>query len=166
MQLNKKYIIGVISSILLTVMFCLCWIIIELSKGNSADYASIYVPFAENDSTSFSSQIDSNDKLLVLYFHPECDFCKGELNSLARMDMPELVVDLISFAPKDSIDALLQNIEFPGIGEVNLLYDSLFVWHNKLNIKLIPTTFYFEHGELIQKRTGYFKLEKLLYDEK
>jgi len=78
--------------------------------------------------------------------------------------MPDLVVDLVSFAPKDSVDALIQRLDFSHFDEVNVIYDTTLVWNNKLGIKTIPTTIFFKNGQLKNKRSGYFKLDQILYE--
>ncbi|MCQ2974172.1 MAG: hypothetical protein MJ211_05110 [Bacteroidales bacterium] len=141
------------------------FISIKLINGKNNDkYANLYI-YNNRDSISLASQIVDNEHLLILYFHPECDFCHGELNLLSKLKTDNLVVDLVSYAHKNDIDSMLQTVNFQSLKEVNIIYDSSYVWNEVLNIVTIPTTFYFNKGHLKQKRIGYFDLKVLLNEE-
>lgn len=142
------------------------YIVVKLSTPiDVQDFSDIYVHYSEEDSISLATQIESNEKLLVILFHPECDFCQAEINGLQSLDMPELSVDLVSFAPKDSIDAFLKDMTFLNLSEVNVVYDSLLTWNNTIGSIGIPTMLYFKNGEFVCKRAGYTKLDQILYEE-
>ena len=135
------------------------------SELDVQNFSDLYVHHSDHDSVSLSSQIRYSEKLLVVYFHPECEFCRFEISGLQKVDATDLTVDLVSFASKDSISNFLDSLSFANLAEVNVVYDSLFCWKDALHALSIPTTFYFCEGRLARKRSGFFKLENILYEE-
>lgn len=165
MQLSKVIVKTLLWSIIGLVVLGVACIFVRFSTpDNTEKYTHLYVHYSENDSVSVMSQIESNERVLIIYFHPECIYCHGNLNSLAKTEMLGLVVNIVSYAPKDSVDALLKHFDFERFDEVNVVYDTMFAWNNKLEIKTIPTTLYFKDGKLHDRRSGYFKLEQILYE--
>lgn len=142
------------------------YIVVKLSTPiDVQDFSEIYLHYSEEDSVSLATQIESSEKLLVIFFHPECNFCQAEISGLQSLDMPDLSVDLVSFAPKDSIDVFLKDMSFLNLSDVNVVYDSLLTWNNAIGSIGIPTMLYFKNGEFVCKRAGYTKLDQILYEE-
>ncbi len=165
---NKSIALIIVFVIMSIILGCLIYIVLNVEKEEDYNkYVDLHIIYSEEDaiSISLSSQISETEKLLIFYFDPICDPCKSEMLTLQSIDMPDLVVDMISSAPQDSIDALLETLTFQNVAEVNVVYDSLLIWRDALEIRSTPTTLYYKNGQLEQKRRGYIRLDKMLYEE-
>lgn len=158
--------VATIAVVVVMIVAGVTYIAVKVTKTTDPqDYAKLIVSTTEGDTVTLTQQILTNEKILVVYFHPECEFCRAELNGLQRVDMPDLTVDLVSYAPKDSVDELLKDMSFGNLAEINVICDTTFEWKKTIGMISIPTTLYFKDGRLARKRGGYFKLENILYEE-
>mgnify|MGYP004449421741 FL=1 len=123
---------------------------------------SLYISRLDGDSISLDKLIKEREKLLIMFVHPTCVYCPGELDELNELNMPELTANIVSVSSESDLEKFIGNRTFAGLGEVNFIADTTVCWTNTLNVKLLPTTFYFRNGNLEAHKTGAVPLGKLM----
>jgi hypothetical protein len=142
-------------------VFALCFILFwryYKTKHDISKYCSesLYV-----QNISLKDYINRNNEILLIYFHPDCDLCHGLLRQIPGINEDTKIV-LLSYAEKNSIDSCLSDEHLILNEHINLIYDSLFIWSDKLKINVIPTTIYFNQQQLQIRKTGFFEINRLI----
>lgn len=117
------------------------------------------------DSVEVLTQIESEEKILMVFFHPECEICQAEVKALDSIKAADITLDLISSAHSDSVAKFLKDFEFGGFKSVDVVVDSLSKWSMSLDVNYIPTMIYFRNGEILKRRKGAVKLETFINEK-
>jgi thiol-disulfide isomerase/thioredoxin len=117
------------------------------------------------DSVEVLTQIENEEKILMVFFHPECEICQAEVKVLDSIKAADITLDLISSAHSDSVAKFLKDFKFGGFKSVDVVVDSLLKWSLALDVNYIPTMIYFRNGEILKRRKGAVNIETFI-DEK
>lgn len=168
MQRSKIIAISLFSFIGLLVVAGVVMICVLLStpaEKVNYDYSGLYVIQTEGDTLSLEEQIQTEEKLLVIFMRPKCIYCTMELNTLNKLELPNLTLDIVSPVSQKENEEHLKDIPQEKLKDVKYVHDVDFSWHNRFDIQVYPITMYFENGVLQWKRVGYFKLHEVLKDK-
>lgn len=117
------------------------------------------------DSVEALSQIEAEDKILMVFFHPECEICQAEIKSLDTLTAADISLDLVSSAHSDSVAKFLTDYQFTKFKSVNVVVDSLSKWSFALDVNYIPTSIYFRNGEIINRHRGMVNYETFINEK-
>lgn len=168
MQRSKIIAISLFSFIGLLVVAGVVMICVLLStpaEKVNYDYSGLYVSQAESDTLTFEEQIQTEEKLLVIFTSPQCVFCTMELNALNKLELPNLTLDIVSPASQKENEEHLKDIPQEKFKEVKYVHDVDLSWCKRFEVLGFPVTMYFENGVLQWKRVGYFKLHEVLSEK-
>jgi len=152
----KKILTFLITVSVCAILFILAkGIFLKVLKANDRDDRIKTLPsfsLGTLNGEIFNSADLKNGPLLLVYFHPDCDYCQYEISSLIRHDIQSkgVKVLLVSNALPETIDEFMEQFE-TGQDEFCILSDSSFVFANLFGISVIPVSLiYNENLELIK----------------
>ena len=125
----KKIFTSVIIVFVCVILFILSkGIFLKVVKANDRDDRIKTLPsfsLATLDGGIFNSSDMKNGPLLIVYFHPDCDYCQYEISSIIRNDIQSkgVKVLLVSNALPESVHEFMEQFE-AGRNEFCILSDS------------------------------------------
>ena len=143
----------------------ICVLLSTLAEKVNYDYSGLYVSQAESDTLTFEEQIQTEEKLLVIFTSPQCVFCAMEFNTLKNVEVSNLTLDIVSPASQGENGEHLKDIPLEKFKEVKYVHDVDLSWCKRFEVLGFPVTLYFENGELQWKRSGLVKLNEVLKDK-
>lgn len=147
--------------ILLMIALILLAVLHKHKLRDVANFQGLYL----KDSVEALSQIEAEDKILMVFFHPECEICQAEIKSLDTLTAADICLDLISSAHSDSVAKFLNDYQFTKFKSVNVVVDSLSKWSFALDVNYIPTSIYFRSGEIINRHRGMVNYETFINEK-
>ena len=112
-----------------------------------------------------SSYINSDKSCLIIYFHPECDYCQYEAEQIVlNMDQfSNHQIIMISSASRDSIEKFVNSYHLLEFDNISILIDTLDGFHNIFGHNPFPTSFiYNKERKLVKQFKGEVTTEALL----
>ncbi len=159
----KRHLPKLIISVVILLMAALV-VYVVLHKHNLRD-VTLFQGLYLKDSVEALSQIEAEDKILMVFFHPECEICQAEIKSLDTLTAADICLDLVSSAHSDSVAKFLNDYQFAKFKSVNVVVDSLSKWSFALDINYIPTSIYFRSGEIINRHRGMVNYETFINEK-
>lgn len=159
----KKHLPKLIIAVVFFIMAALV-VYVVLHKHKLRDVANFQGLYLK-DSVEALSQIEAEDKILMVFFHPECEICQAEIKSLDTLTAADISLDLVSSAHSDSVTKFLNDYHFTKFKSVNVVVDSLSKWSFALDVNYIPTSIYFRNGAILNRHRGMVNYETFI-DEK
>ncbi|MCQ2974163.1 MAG: thioredoxin family protein [Bacteroidales bacterium] len=157
-KLTKIIILSVV--LLIVALILLAFLHKQKSKDIS-QFQGLYL----HDSIEVFSQINNENKILMVFFNPECEMCQSEIKSLDNFEAKDVVLDLISSAHSDSVAKFVKDYHFKNFKSYSVTVDSLSKWSIALDINYIPTLIYVKNREIQKRRTGVVKLETIINEK-
>ncbi|MCK5538213.1 MAG: redoxin domain-containing protein [Bacteroidales bacterium] len=109
----------------------------------------------ENDTVPFyPSDLNENQKLVVVFFHTNCDYCQNELEmiSLNLDEFDDVQFLFVSEQRSYAIKGYLQAISLYGRENVFVARSNNFEFIKKFGHKPIPTTYIYTEKRMLRKR--------------
>ncbi|NLO02997.1 MAG: redoxin domain-containing protein [Bacteroidales bacterium] len=141
----KKLFTSVIIVFVCVILFILAkGIFLKVVKANDRDDRIKTLPsfsLAILDGGMFNSWDMKNGPLLIVYFHPDCDYCQYEISSIIRNDIQSkgVKVLLVSNALPESVHEFMEQFE-AGQNEFCILSDSSLAFSCMFGISVIPVS--------------------------
>lgn len=139
----KKVISAIIiASIGIIFIILIRGIIVKVVKANdSAERIKTLPSFSlvTLEGNVFNSEDLREGPVLIVYFHPECEYCQYEISSLIENDIQSkgIKVLLVSNARPDSIRKFMQKFEFDH-NDFQILSDTSIAFTELFGINVIP----------------------------
>lgn len=156
----KKILTSVIIVSVCVILFILAkGIFLKVIKANDRDDRIKTLPsfsLATLDGGMFNSTDMKKGPLLIVYFHPDCDYCQHEITSIIRNDIQSkgIKVLLVSNALPESVHEFMEQFE-TGQNELCILSDSSLAFSCMFGISVIPVSLiYNENLELVKVFKG------------
>ncbi|GHS84839.1 hypothetical protein FACS1894201_03790 [Bacteroidia bacterium] len=166
--MNKKRILTIV---LITVTLLLVTLL-SVQLGKHYNTVKMYrqlpdVTLLQMDSTAFctSELKEINKSLVIFYFHPDCDFCQMEIESILKSQekLHHTQLLFVSFALIEEIKPFLETFPIDTIPNVLIAMDNNLEFTNTFKPKSIPATYiYNAQGTLQKVLTGLSSLEVIL----
>lgn len=107
----------------------------------------------------------SGRAVLLLFFHPECDFCQEEAKLL--LQNPEILSStenfFVTFADIDQVDSFLVKYPLDEIPRSTFCIDTLMTTFRRLHVDAPPALFvYDQQGKLVSHHHGFSTVEDIL----
>ncbi|MDF1550099.1 MAG: redoxin domain-containing protein [Bacteroidales bacterium] len=119
-----------------------------------------------NSSEIFTdSDIAQNKPLLIIYFHPECEFCSEQANEISQkiQEFNPYQILYISNARASAIDSFVNNYGLAGKVNIIFLQDKDLIFNDIFGRSGVPVSFvYNKNKELVKQFKGEAKIEELL----
>ena len=112
-----------------------------------------------------SSYINDNNSCLIIYFHPECEYChyEAEQISLNIDQFYDFQIIMISTASSESVKDFANNYHLLEFDNISVLIDTLDVFHNTFGPNPFPASFiYNKERKLVKQFKGEVSTEALL----
>lgn len=162
----SKIIIYVVTFVIVVAILLLS---IQISSYTTKINSIVNLPIFQTvtlDSMIFSSkELYKYDKfLLIVYFHPECEFCELEINDLLKNieEMNEIQMLFISFASVEEINKYAKRNILKEFEDVIIVSDYYGEFAYAFNIKSSPTNFiYDKNKKLIKVYKGVMPFKQL-----
>ena len=122
--------------------------------------------FQEILSENFNSScINDNNSCLIIYFHPECEYCHYEAEQISlNIDwFCNFQIVMISTASRESVKDFANKYHLLEFDNISILIDTLDVFHNTFGPNPFPTSFiYNKERKLVKQFKGEVSTEALL----
>jgi peroxiredoxin len=112
-----------------------------------------------------SPHINNKNSCLIIYFHPECDYCHYEAEQIGlNIDrFYNFQIIMISTASCESVKDFANNYHLLEFDNISVLIDTLDVFHNTFGPNPFPTSFiYNKERKLVKQFKGEVSTEALL----
>ena len=121
--------------------------------------------FQETLGGNFKSAYINNNSCLIIYFHPECEYCHYEAEQISlNIDrFYDFQIIMISTASRESVKDFANNYHLLEFDNISVLIDTLDAFHNTFGSNPFPTSFiYNKERKLVKQFKGEVKIEALL----
>jgi len=118
-----------------------------------------------NDSLFTDARLQPDKALLIIHFHPECEFCRHEAQLIAGKinNFAPYQLLFVSYAEKKQIKDYAYEFKLSGYPNIIFLQDKDMVFTEIFGKSGIPTSFIYDKNQkLIKKFKGETKAEALL----
>ena len=160
--------------LVLLIFFCVvCYIgyksISEIRRRNNLDNKYKTLPEFKLskifDSYVNSSDIKTNNSFLIIYFHPDCDYCHYEVEQIIlnmdKFSMHQII--MIATATRKSIEEFTLNHYLTEFDNISVLIDTLDQFYEAFGPNSLPTSFiYNKDKNLVKRFEGEVSTEALL----
>ena len=112
-----------------------------------------------------SSYINDNNSCLIIYSHPECEYCHYEAEQIGlNIDLfYNFQIIMISTDSRESVKNFANKYHLLEFDNISILIDTLDVFHNAFGPNPFPTSFiYNKERKLVKQFKGEVKIEALL----
>ena len=113
-----------------------------------------------------SAQLDKGKPVIMMYFHPECDFCHVKAQYLQKTSangVGDIQWIMVSYAEKDSLIQFIETYNLDEISGLTVLLDSQLSLYDRLQVAGIPTSFIYDRRHrLVAVKRGETKLETMI----
>lgn len=115
-------------------------------------------PFAfytiKNNNIFTEDSLKQSKCLLIMYFHPDCDFCHAQLEEMNHEinKFSGFQILLISNADKEPISSLLNNYQLSKSPNISILQDKDFVFSDIFGKSPVPTSLVYSKSHKLLKR--------------
>ncbi len=112
-----------------------------------------------------SSYINDNNSCLIIYFHPECEYCHYEAEQISlNIDrFYSFQIIMISTASRESVKDFANKYHLLEFDNISVLIDTLDVFHNTFGPNTFPASFiYNKERKLVKHFKGEVSTEALL----
>jgi peroxiredoxin len=109
--------------------------------------------------------IEPGKAVLIIHFHPDCDFCHAQLEEISAQLEKFVTVQilLISNAETDSINKIIKEYGLDNKENITLLHDEDAIFDNVFGEKGVPTSLVYNKERRLQKLfKGKVKVEEIL----
>ncbi|MDR0834765.1 MAG: thioredoxin family protein [Candidatus Symbiothrix sp.] len=136
----------------------------QLAKEN----IQIFKPFCAQNivtSTEFCTNSLLNKPIIVMFMHPECDFCQEEIKQLKENQekLKNVYILLITSAPIKQAQKFYEDQELFQLTNVQFLSDENTKLSDYFDANVIPSIFVYNNKlKLVHKCIGEIKIETLL----
>ena len=123
------------------------------------------LPQARDSILFCSEQFEKGKPIVVMYFHPECDFCHAKAKQLqqGKGKVAEIKWVLVSYAERDSVKKFMETYGLADISNIVVLVDSQLYLYDRLHVEKIPTYFIYNRDHhLVPVKRGDSKLETII----
>ena len=113
----------------------------------------------------FCTEFLPNQPILLLFMHPECDFCHEEIKQIKdrQNDLGSVSILLITTAQKKQVIDFYSYHQLNQFNNIQLLIDEDYKISNYFDVKVIPTMFiYDKNKKLIFTHKGEIKIEAFI----
>lgn len=120
---------------------------------------------ADTDNNPFSTAEIKQGPLLLVYYHPDCEYCRNELTELFNSSFMQSDnrLMLVSNAPCDTVISFLGGFRLPDTERIITLIDTAFVFEDLFGTPVIPSAFLYNSDlDLIKAFYGEYKIETIL----
>src|SRR5690606_10111055 len=114
---------------------------------------------------TFKTTSLSSGPLLITFFHPECDHCRYELNSLLSEDWTNCSLNmlLVSYAGTSEIRSFIRQTRILDTTHIHIIPDPEFKLTDLFGAKIIPANFIYNDSlQLVKIFNGSVKPETIL----
>ena len=123
------------------------------------------LPQAVDSMLFCNTQIAQDRPVVLLYFHPECDFCRNEIQQIQqKMDNSGgIQLILISNAGKYGLRQFAATYQLDIVPDLTILMDQQLEMYDRLQVKSIPSCYIYDRRhQLVAVKQGAMKLEILI----
>jgi peroxiredoxin len=168
--MKKKIVKFVIGSIVFSI-FILLGILGFKSINNKKMIAKTiqtfhdFCTFCMDNNREFCTDSLPKQPIVLLFIHPECDFCHEEIKQLKESQIlfQNISVLLVTTAPRQQVIDFYSNQNLSAFDNIKLLMDDNLKIFKEFDVNTIPTVFlYDEDKKLIFKHKGEIKMEYLI----
>jgi thioredoxin-related protein len=113
----------------------------------------------------FCTGLLPNNPIVIMFIHPECDFCQEEIKQLRvnQNNLKDIFILLITSSPKEQARDFYINQELSQFTNLQFLSDEDMKISDCFDVNIIPSIFlYNENQKLIHKFKGEIKVETLI----
>lgn len=125
---------------------------------------SVYLVTSDNRLYNMDFIDDKYEYILIVYFHPECDFCNIEINDLLEneSDLKMLQILFVSYASIEEIKQFILMNPICISENITIVSDIKGEFANAYNIKSPPTNFiYDKNKKLVKIHKGMMSFKQL-----
>jgi len=157
----------IIASVSIVFLVLIGGIIVKVVKANdSAERIQTLPSFSLGtlEGDIFNSDDLKRGPLLIVYFHPECEYCKYEISSLISNDIQSrgIKVLFVSNANPESIQRFMEPFDINS-KNFHILSDTSVVFTEMFGIHVVPVNIlYDENLKLVKYFKGEVKTEAIL----
>ena len=114
-----------------------------------------HIQLATADSTTLYdlNELSNNEPLVLIYFHPECEYCSAEINELLRE--PQKLAGIknifVTFAPREKVAEFLITHPIEQIENSIILFDDKYVFAGEYGIQSPPQTLVYDSNKQLIK---------------
>ena len=130
-----------------------------------ADIPAFCLPQVTDNLLFCNTQIAKDKPVLLIYLHPECDFCHAKAHQIQQKEVNtrDIQMVLVSFAERDSLVKFVETYNLTDMSGLVVLMDSQLLLYDRLQVASIPTTYIYDRRHrLVDVKQGAAKLEKLI----
>jgi len=109
--------------------------------------------------------IEPGKAVLIMHFHPDCDFCHAQLKEIASHieQFASMQLLFISDAETDSINKLMKEYRLDNKENITLLHDEDAIFDDVFGEKGVPTSLTYDKQRKLQKLfKGKIKVDEIL----
>ena len=124
-----------------------------------------FCAFSINNNYEFCTESLPKQPVIILFIHPECDFCRAEIRELKenQSEFHNISILLVTSALLEQTKDLYSNQNLNKFSNIQLLLDENFGISNYFDVKTIPTVFIYNRDKkLFFKHKGEIKIEFLI----
>lgn len=150
----------------ITLVFAI-WFMALLNEKNIyiSHLSDIELIELNGDTCEFGDMYLEKFALLIVYFHPECDFCTVEMNELLRHqnEIKNVHVFFITYATNDEIESYILKYPIDKLKNATIAIDTHGEFAKKFKIKAPPTIIlYNKKGKLKKIFRGAVPIKKII----
>ncbi|MDR3338867.1 MAG: redoxin domain-containing protein [Candidatus Symbiothrix sp.] len=117
------------------------------------------------DGSEFCTGSLTNKPVIVMFMHPECDFCQEEIKQFkdCEEEFKDVFILLITYAPIKQAKKFYTSQKLFQLSNLYFLYDEEMEILNYFDVNVLPSIFiYDDNKKLIFKHKGEIKMEAIL----
>lgn len=161
--------IKIMLSVLFLFVFMIIMIIFYINKNSTRvnlleNLQPVYLLTSDKKLYNIDFIENKYEYMLIVYFHPECDFCNIEINNLLenKNNLQMLKILFITYASMEEIKQFILMNPICKSENITIVSDVKGEFANAYNIKSPPTNFiYDKNKKLIKVHKGMMSFEQL-----
>ena len=165
---KRKVILGCIAAVFLFLLGGSVFLLKQKHdfKQSIADIPEFCLQQVVDSLLFCNTQLVKDNPVILMYFHPECDFCQTEAIQIQQNagNTGDIQWVLVSYAEKDSLQKFMEVHQLVDVPNLVMLMDSQFILYNHLWVKSIPTSYVYDRQHrLVKIIHGIERFENLLW---
>lgn len=119
------------------------------------------------DTLDISEYLDSTKRTALFFFHPECEYCRKELEGVLTRhpECRNVQWVFITTAPAEEVEEFLMEYPIQTIPDAHVLREGWPDIHRKFGVKGPPALFiYNENGHLMKRHMGAISIKTIVQD--
>jgi thioredoxin-related protein len=162
-----KFSIFIIIAVLILLLGILCILKIKEKKiiNEKIQIFQNFCALSLVNNNEFCTNSLSDKPILIMFIHPECDYCREEIKQLKQNQdkVENIFILLITYASKEEAIDFYVNQELSQLTNIQFLFDEKMKISNYFDVNMIPSIFLYDAKEkLIYNGKGEIKIETLL----